>query len=160
MANQIQHSQVVHASLAPTWSAISRMGAVQDWHPNVARSQVLTDHDSGIGASRRVEFQDGNSVVETVVEESESGYTTMEMSEMPLLDNAFVTIRITERSDDETEVTFSIDYRLRYGPLGWLINALMMKRMLRKAFETALAGLSHHLETGDLIADSVPAPTP
>ena len=156
MAHQIQQSRVVPASLAPTWVAISRMGAVQNWHPNVARASVLTEHDSGVGASRRVEFQDGNSVVETVVEEAELEFTTMKMSEMPMLDNALVTIRTRRTSADETEVTFAISYGLKYGPLGWLLNALMMKRLFRKVFGVALAGLSYHLETGNPVADAVP----
>jgi hypothetical protein len=132
------------------------MGAVQDWHPNVARAVVLTTHDTGIGASRRVEFQDGNSVVETVIEESEPQFTTMEMTESPMLKKALVTIRTRERSADTTEVTFSIDYSLKFGPIGWLIDAVMMKRIFRKVFGVALEGLSYHLETGEMVTDSIP----
>ena len=157
MANQIQQSRVVPAPLASTWAAISQMRAVQDWHPNVARSEVLTDRTSGVGASRRVEFQDGNSVVETVIEESELDFTTMTMSEMPLLKDARVTIRTEQKSAGETEVTFSINYGVQYGPVGWLLNALVMKRLFRKVFGVALAGLSYHLETGNLVTDSLPA---
>jgi uncharacterized protein YndB with AHSA1/START domain len=156
MANHIQHSQIVPAPLAQTWSAISEMRAVQDWHPNVARAEVLTEQGSGVGASRRVEFQDGNSVVETVVEESELEFTTMKMSDMPMLKDALVTIRTQQSAAGTTEVTFSIDYGMQYGPVGWLLNALMMKRLFRKVFGVALAGLSYHLETGMLVTDSVP----
>jgi len=154
--SQVQQSQVINAPIAPTWAAISSMRAVQDWHPNVARAVVLTPQDSGIGASRRVEFQDGRSEVETVIEESELHSTTMEMTASSPLNRAVVTIRTEERSADTTEVTFSIDYGLKYGPIGWLIDAVMMRRLFRKAFGMALDGLSYHLETGKLVTDSVP----
>jgi len=156
MGNQVRETRRVNASIAPTWAAISEMGAVQDWHPNVAHSSVLSEHSTGIGASRRVEFQDGNSVVETVIEESELHFMTMEMTESPLLKKAVVTIRTKQRSANETEVTFSIDYALRFGPLGWLIDAVMLRRLFGKVFGVALEGLSYHLETGNLVADSVP----
>jgi len=154
--SQVQQSQVINAPIAPTWAAVSKLGAVQDWHPNVARAEVLTAHDSGIGASRRVEFQDGRSAVETVIEESELHFTTMEMSASSPLSRAVVTIRTEERSADTTEVTFSIEYGLKYGPIGWLIDAVMMKRLFGKVFSAALDGLSYHLETGKLVTDSVP----
>ena len=152
----VQETQVVNGSIAPAWEAISKMGAVQDWHPNVARATVLTTYDTGIGASRRVEFQDGNSVVETVIEESEQQFTKVEMTESPMIKEALVTIRTKERSADTTEVTFSIDYSLKFGPIGWLIDAVMMKRIFGKVFPIALAGLSYHLETGNLVTDSIP----
>jgi hypothetical protein len=152
----VQRTHVVNAPIAPTWTAVSRMGAVQDWHPNVASAVVLTAHESGIGASRRVEFHDGKSVVETVTEESELHFTTMEMTATSPLKRALVTIRTKERSADATEVTFSIDYGLKFGPIGWLIDAAMMKRLFGKVFDTALEGLSYHLETGNLVTDSVP----
>ena len=156
MGNQVQRKRLINASIAATWAAISEMRAVEDWHPNVARASVLTDHSTGVGASRRVEFQDGNSVVETVIEESKLHFTTMEMSELPLLRKAVVTIRIAEQSAQATEVTFSIDYDIKFGPIGWLLDQVMMKRVFGKIFGVALEGLCYHLETGELVADSVP----
>ena len=154
--SSVQATQTVNAPIRPTWEAISRMGAVQDWHPNVARANVLTTRDSGIGASRRVEFQDGNSVVETVIEESNLHFTKVAMTESPMLKEAVVTMRTEKRSADTTDVEFSIDYGLKYGPVGWVLDAVMMKRLLGKAFDMALEGLSYHLETGNPVADSIP----
>ena len=152
----IEVTKVVNGSIDKAWPAIARMGAVQDWHPNVAKAIVLTDQDSGIGAARRVEFHDGNGVVETVVAESEREFTTMEMTEAQMVKRAMVTISTKERSANTTEITFSLDYTMMYGPVGALIGALMMKRVFTKVFSVAVAGLSYHLETGKLVTDSVP----
>ncbi len=132
------------------------MDAVADWHPNVARSSVLT-HNAGVDASRRVEFHNGTSVVETVMEQENEKFVTMELLEAPLLDKAVVTIQTERRSEDETAVTFSVDYDVKYGPIGWLMGTLMLKRSFRKIFGVSLGGLAYHLETGELVVDSVPA---
>jgi hypothetical protein len=132
------------------------MKAVRNWHPNVAKVSLLSEHNSGLGASRRVHFQDGNSVVETVTEESQLEFVTVVMTELPVLDEAAVTISLKERSAQQTEVTFSIDYTVKYGPAGWLMNVLMMKRMFKKVFGVSLGGLAYHLETGELVTDSIP----
>ena len=152
----VQRTEVVKGSLAETWAEIADLRAVEDWHPNVARVEILTDHNLGPGAARRVEFHDGNSVVETVVEESERQFSTLEMTEMPMMKSAHVTIRTEERTPETTAATFSLEYQMKFGPIGWLISTLMMKRMFPKIFGAALAGLSYHLETGELVKDSVP----
>ncbi|MDG0868154.1 SRPBCC family protein [Candidatus Lucifugimonas marina] len=152
----VSKTKVVNGSIAKTWEAISKMGAVQDWHPNVARVEILSSNDTGVGASRRVEFHDGNSAVETVIKESEQQFTTMEMTESPMIKKAVITIKTEEQSADKTNVTFSIDYSLKFGPIGWLMSVIMLKRIFNKVFTIALAGLSYHLETGKIVTDSVP----
>lgn len=57
-------------------------------------------------------------MVETVGGESELQFTTMEMTDLPMLNRAMVTIRTEERSADATEVTCSLDYGLKFGPRG------------------------------------------
>ena len=116
--SRVQETHVVNASIAPTWAAVSKMGAVQDWHPNVARAVVLTTHDTGVGASRRVEFQDGNSVVETVIEESERQFTTMEMTEMPMMKKANCSPKIRTRSELRAAHFF---FRRCFFPPPWVV---------------------------------------
>ena len=153
----VEETRVVNGPIDQAWAEISHMGAVQDWHLNVASAVVLTAHDTGIGASRRVEFYSGGGTVETVVEESEQQFTTVEMTGSPMIKKALVTIRTKERSADTTDVTFSIDYSMKFGPIGWLMDVAMMRRIFgKKVFPAALVGLSYHLETGNLVTDSIP----
>ncbi|MBV1857723.1 MAG: SRPBCC family protein [Nannocystaceae bacterium] len=156
MSLQVHRTRLVHAPIAPTWAAVSKMDAVADWHPNVARASVLT-HNAGVDASRRVEFHDGTSVVETVMQQDEARSVTMALLEAPLLKKAIVTIRTEKKSAAETEVTFSVDYDVKYGPIGWLMGTVLMKKAFRKIFGVSLGGLAYHLETGNLVTDSVPA---
>ena len=44
----------------------------------------------------------------------------------------------------------------RDGPVGALAGALMMNPRFTKVFGVALAGLSYHLATGNIVTDSVP----
>ncbi|MEM7092744.1 MAG: SRPBCC family protein [Actinomycetota bacterium] len=152
----VQETKVVNGSIDQAWEAISQMRAVQDWHPNVAKVTVLTDHQQGLGAARRVEFHDGNSVVETVTAESDREFVAMAMTEAQMMKEAEVTISVAERSAETTEVTFALTYTMSMGPLGALIGALMMRRVFTKVFGMALAGLSYHLQTGNVVEDSVP----
>ena len=44
-----------------------------------------------------------------------------------------------------------MEYVVKYGPLGVAMDMLMMRSMMNATFENLLAGLDHHLETGEII---------
>ena len=157
MGIQTHNTRTIHAALAPTWIAVSEMNAVRNWHPNVAEVELLSPNNAGEGASRRVIFQDGNSVVETILSEAEETFVTMELAGASMIADAAVTIRLEPKSSEETQVTFSIDYSVQYGPIGWLLGQLMFKRAFKQVFGVSLSGLAYHLETGNLVDDSIPA---
>ncbi|MFT7520821.1 MAG: hypothetical protein ACI9MC_002972 [Kiritimatiellia bacterium] len=41
---------------------------------------------------------------------------------------------------------------VKYGPIGLAMDALMMRRAMKSSFNGLLAGLDHHLTTGETIA--------
>ncbi len=51
--------------------------------------------------------------------------------------------------DDGTEVTVSPDYSLRFGPVGRIMDAVMVRRTYARGMEGLLAGLQRHLEDPD-----------
>ncbi len=57
---------------------------------------------------------------------------------------------------DGTIVSVSPDYQLKFGPIGALLDRLILGRQLRKGMENLLAGLKYHVETGELVGDNVP----
>ncbi len=150
--NNVTATSTVNSPLARVWDAIADVGTIEDWHPGVERSPVLTDKRTGLGAARRVELYDGSSSVEKVTELVDGHRLTVLMSEhkMPM-NYAAVTFEMEADGDDRTRVTFSIDYTMKYGPVGWLINALVLRRVLNKLFPNVLDGLDHHLQTDEHI---------
>jgi ribosome-associated toxin RatA of RatAB toxin-antitoxin module len=150
--NNVTVTATVHSPIARVWDAIADVGTIADWHPGVEASPVLTENRTGLGAARRVELYDGSSAVETVTELVEGRRVTVLMSEhsMPM-NHAAATFEIEADGADRTQVTFSIDYTMKFGPVGWLLNALMLRGVLNKLFANVLDGLDHHLKTNEPI---------
>ena len=48
-------------------------------------------------------------------------------------------------------------YRMKFGLPGRLMDLMMARRQFRKMANAVLEGLKHHVETGDVIEDGVPA---
>ena len=150
--SQLSSKATVRAPLSRVWETIADVGTIAEWHPGVERSPVLSAHRTGLGAVRRVELYDGTSSVEEVTSLDEGRSLTVTMSEhsMPLSRGA-ATFEVEADGDERTLVTMTMDYEMKYGPLGWLMNAVMLRPIIGKLLASVLSGLDHHLVTGEHI---------
>ena len=153
--SQISRTAIIRAPLARVWETIADVGTIAQWHPGVERSPVLSTHRTGLGAIRRVELYDGTSAVEEVTSLDEGRSLTVSMSEftMPLTRGA-ATFEMEADGTDRTRVTMTMDYEMKYGPFGWLMNALMLRPIIGKLLQSVLSGLDHHLVTGEHIGQN------
>ncbi len=55
----------------------------------------------------------------------------------------------------KTRVALDINYTLRFGLLGRLLDALMVRPQFRKAVPELLLGLKHYVETGETVDPAV-----
>lgn len=150
--SQLTSIATVHAPLDRVWETIADVGTIAEWHPGVERSPVVSTHRTGLGAVRRVELYDGTSAVEEVTSLDDGRALTVTMSEhtMPFCHGA-ATFEVESDGDDRTLVTMTMDYEMKYGPLGWLMNAVMLRPIIGKLLASVLSGLDHHLVTGEQI---------
>jgi len=150
--SQLSSKATVHAPLARVWETLADVGTIAQWHPGVERSPVLSTNRTGLGATRRVELYDGTSAVEEVTSLDEGRAVTVSMSDftMPLSRGA-ATFEVEADGDGRTLVTMTMDYEMKYGPLGWLMNVVMMRPIMGKLLASVLSGLDHHLVTGEHI---------
>ncbi|MBN4049460.1 SRPBCC family protein [bacterium AH-315-N03] len=153
--SQLSRTATVRAPLARVWETIADVGTIAEWHPGVERSPVLSADRTGLGAIRRVELYDGTSAVEEVTSLDEGRSITLSMSDftMPLSRGA-ATFEVEADGDDRTLVTMTMDYEMKYGPLGWLMNAVMLRPIMGKILASVLSGLDHHLVTGEHIGQN------
>ena len=153
--NKVSAKATINAPIARVWETVADVGMIADWHPEVARSPVLSDHRTGLGATRRIELYDGSSVVEevTALEERRSMTVTMSEHSMPL-SVGMATFTVEAASDDRSTASMTMEYRMKYGPLGWLLNAVMLRRVMAKLLASVLTGLNHHLVTGEHIGEN------
>jgi len=148
----VNKTVVVNGSLDAVWEQVNKVGNVENWHPMVKQAPVLTANDCGIGATRRCEFHDGTSVVEKVTASKEREMVELELSDFSMpLSRAIGTIRLKELGPERIEVSLTMDYDVKYGPIGWLMDAAMMKPMMGRMLGQVLSGLDQFIVTGDVI---------
>lgn len=150
--NQLSSTNIVHAPIDRVWQTIADVGSIAAWHPGVEESPVLSDNRTGLGAARRVKLYDGSTAVETVTEQQDGKCVTVVMSDhkMPLSYGA-ATFEVRADGSDRTVVTMKMDYEMKYGPIGWMLNALMLRRIMTQLLASVVAGLDYHLKTGEIV---------
>ena len=138
------------------WSVLADLGSIYKWNPGVAKSHTTSELTQGEGATRHCDLDDKNYLEERAFDwrEGESFKIDIFESSMPLESN-IVSFQIAP-AGDTTRVSVTADYKLKFGPIGALMDVLFGKRMLQRGFDDMMAGLKHHIETGELIGDSVP----
>ena len=149
----------INAPKEKVWEVLADFGAVQNFAAGVSRSYYTSDTKEGAGASRHCDLQNPSGYVEErVTEWREGGGYTFEIyeSNAPLKTAA---IDISLKHDGaRTMVTATLEYQLKFGPIGSLVDLLIVRQQFRKGIIGPLAGLKHYVETGELIGEDTKLP--
>ena len=150
--SHIEYTAKVHATAATAWSAIADFQNVHRYHPIVERVTQISEHDRGLGAGRICHFYDGGSVKETITAWKEGESFEVELTEgsMPFK-RSRATMRVLPFDEENSCVTLSMDYETKFGPVGKLMDRLMIRSKMSGMFAKVLNGFEHHLETGELV---------
>jgi ligand-binding SRPBCC domain-containing protein len=138
----------IDAPKEAVWAKIADLGAIEEYHPGVARSYYTSEARVGLAASRHCDLRPFGQVEERVVEWRDGDSYALEIysgKKMPPMKRAVGRLRLT-RDGDGTTVRFEIDYELRHGALGKLLDRAMVRRRFSKVGPAMLRGLKRHLE--------------
>ena len=142
----IHHQRSIEISAAPEaiWSVLGRFMHIDEFAPQVKSVEALTDGENGVGSKRRCHFENGTSVAEEIINWQPNQSYRVKLSEMDAmpLHEASAEIAIERLSENRSKINWSMDYRMKYGPLGWLLGQTMMKMMMGKILDGNLKGLS------------------
>jgi uncharacterized protein YndB with AHSA1/START domain len=136
----------IHAPPSSVWATLADIGTMAEWNPGVVISRVTSDQAEGEGASRYCQMPGNAFVEERVVEWDPNSRITFRTIDSNLpFKTADVHFRLEPRGS-ATLVTVTPEYTLQWGPLGWMMDFLMVRRMYRKGMLGLLAGLKLKVE--------------
>lgn len=144
-----ERTLTIDATPEAIWTVLERFMHIDEFAPEIVSVDALTSGEPGLGSQRRNHFKNGTSLVEEITSwRPGAGYTVKlsDMAAMPLHE-ASSEIRIADR-DGISSVTWTFDYRVKYGPLGWLLGQTLMKMMMGKIIDANLKGLADKAMAG------------
>lgn len=129
------------------WPVLADLEAVQHYNPGVARARYITGQREGIGASRQCDLRPKGWVKERVIGWEPNQAVTLELyeSQWPV---EFMRWRTAVRPESAgTRVTQRMEYRLKFGVLGRLMDVLIMRRKLDRTISEIFASLKRYIES-------------
>lgn len=143
-------TRLVPASPEKLWALLSDVTTVARWNPAVASAELLSERPTGLHAARRCHFYDGGSVREEVVDLAEGRRVRLALTEFSLpMKRLEAEFSVAPIDDGQSEVGFTLHYEVKFGALGRLLGATVMRGELKKMTARVLAGLGHHASTGE-----------
>ncbi len=138
----VERNYAIDASPEAVWAVLGDYMHVDDFAPLVVSVDAMTNGADGLGSKRRNHFENGSSIVEEVTDWKPGKGFTVEMLDMdPIpLKKASSSVAITQEGKG-SKVKWTIDFRAKYGPLGWLMGQTLMKSAMGKVIDGNLKGL-------------------
>lgn len=146
-------NRIVNSPVKAAWKTVAEdFGGIYKYHPRVKYSPLISTTTVGIGTARRCEFYDKSTVDEEIVgwDEEKEVRIALTNAAMPLKD-ILATFTFKTINDQSCSVDFSMRYTPKFGPLGWVMDRVMIRPTMRKILKQTLEGLDRHLATGELI---------
>ena len=138
----------IDASREQVWAVLSDLGSIYKWNPGIEHSFATSDEATGDDAMRQCDLPDGGFLRERAFNWSEGEGFTIEVYETSLpLKESFVDFRATPEGE-ATVVNLKMDYKLKFGPIGALLDAAFAGRQARNGMAELLGGLKDYVETG------------
>ncbi len=143
----LRHEIRIEAPIDSVWQAIAGdLTAVQHYNQMVSSARLVGDRREGVGAARRCELKPKGFVEERVWEWTPGKAIGLEVavSEWPIVFMKWKT-ELTDEGD-ATVVRQEMSYKLKFGPVGTLMDALVMRRKLDSGIRDVFSSLKSYLE--------------
>lgn len=147
----------VDASKEKAWKTLADFAGISIFHPAVPKSYAINGTaDTGLGAERRCELSDDGAkfVDERIVRFVDGKEYDVEIyggNQIPPINNFIVTIGLESVTSNQTRIYLRANYQPKFGPIGAVMNMMMIKPFLNKVMNGILLGFKHHIETGSSV---------
>ena len=142
----IHHEVRANCPPGKVWALLSDLEAVQRYNPTVRTATVQGGRRTGVGAERACELVPKGRVVERVTHWEDGRAVGLEVAQSDWPIHFMRWITRVEPAGSSTRITQSLEYKVKFGPVGWLLDNLVMKRKLTSTLDEVFASLVRHAE--------------
>lgn len=140
----------IKAKKQKVWDALADFGNVYKISSQVLKSHSTSEKKNGVGATRHCDIANMGAQLEERITEWNEGKSmkidVYKTKNMPMIVNMKAFFSLDEDGDD-TVLSGIIEYSMS-NFIGDMMNGIFMRKMNIKGWETFLAGIKLHLETG------------
>ncbi len=143
----LRHDVTARCPPERVWALLADLEAVASYNQAVASARVRGAARTGVGAERECDLKPSGRVVERVIAWEEGHAVGLEVVES---DWPIVFMRWTTRVHTDAvgaRITQDLEYQVKFGPLGWLLDTVVMRRKLTSTLDELFANLVRAAES-------------
>ena len=156
MATTLRHEIEATCPPASVWALLADLEAVQHYNPTVRTAAIKGVRRTGIGAERVCELLPKGRVVERVTHWEDGRTLGLEVAESDWPIQFMRWVTRLEPKGGGTRISQTLEYALKFGPAGWLLDRLLMRRKLSATLDDVFNRLARRAEAGSLAAGAQP----
>lgn len=144
----LKNTVPIEAPPGRVWRALTRLDALHEYDPGIAKSSLRTEQRAGVGAERQCDIKAGGWFRErvTVWEPERALEFTLYDCTLPVKRlRHHYTLRPTSGG---TRVDQTQEYTLEYGLFGAVLDALLVRSKWDAGVKRFFAGLKEYVEAG------------
>jgi len=136
----------INAPKAKTWDVLADFANLH-WTRTIKDVRYLSEKRGGVGTVRHCDLSDGGYIVERITQWDEgNGYTyAIDDARDPVAPSSYV-IWSLSGDEERSNVRFEVNYKLKYGVFGAIMNALIAKKKFSKQIAIFMEELKCHME--------------
>ncbi len=144
----LENSIRINAPPEKVWSVLASLGTLDQYDPGIKKSEVVSVPREGLGSARRCDLTPGGWFKEKVVAFQPHESLTFELFECTLPVRRLKHSYTLTREGDATLVRQRMEDELKFGPIGKLMDVIMVRKKWDAGIKGFFAGLKHYIETG------------
>ena len=144
---KLHNEIIINAPVEKIWKILANVGELQNYDPTVSKSTATSANAGGVGASRKVDMKDGKHWFKekmTVCKPNEA--LTYELTECNFPIEGLEHSYSFERIGNQTKVSQDMEYEVKWGFLGKLMDTLMLRKQTDSGIKKFFAGLKSYAE--------------
>jgi ligand-binding SRPBCC domain-containing protein len=142
----LENEIVIDAPVADVWAQLAALDELDRYDPGVKRSLIVSDVREGLHATRRCDLPKGW-FEEKVIDWKPGESLAFELTRCSLPVSSLTHRYTFVANGDRTIVRQRMEYRLKMGPVGAAMDALVVRRKWDGGIKAFLAGLKDRVES-------------
>ena len=143
----INNEITINASLDKVWNILTDLELLDKYDPTVKKSTLISTDKTGIGAKRKVNMLEGKNWFDEKI----SVFKPNEALTYQLTDCSFPIKGLQhsysfEKLGNQTKVKQVMEYTVKFGLLGKLLDAMMIRKQTENGIKKFFAGLKSYAE--------------
>jgi ribosome-associated toxin RatA of RatAB toxin-antitoxin module len=144
----IHNEIIINAPVEKIWAIITDLALLERYDPTVLSSTIISAEKTGIGAARKVDMRDGrNWFNEQITMLQPNHALTIQLTECSFPIKGLKHSYSFEKIGTQTKVTQVMEYTVKFGLLGKLIDSIMIRKQSDTGIKKFFAGLKSYAET-------------